>query len=79
VLGGPSCTGSAADESPDIGAIYTIVLDFFYFFAPFLNQSARNTTGFEKRGNISHILTPVKIRGGLVEMSIRIIRATHRF
>jgi len=55
VGGGASCTGSAADESPDIVAI-VIVLELS--FSSFLIQRARNASGIEKLRKISHFLTP---------------------
>jgi len=45
---------SAADESPDIGAIRCYFR--FLIFVSFLNQSAWNASGVEKRGEISHFL-----------------------
>jgi len=56
---------------------YAIALGFL-FFAPFLNQSARNASGVEMGYNFT-FFTPCENRGRLVEMSIRNIRATHRF
>jgi len=58
--------------------LYKSLLDFV-FFAPFLNQSAWEASRVENRGKMSHFLTSLKNRGELVEMSVRIIRATHRF
>ena len=52
-------------------------LDFRYV-APFGSQSASKSTGVESRGKISHCLTPVKISGGVGEMSQWILRATPR-
>jgi len=43
--------------------LYIIVLDF-WVLALFFNQSARNTSGVEKRGKISHSFTPCKIGEG---------------
>jgi len=58
--------------------LYIIVLDF-RSFALFLNHSARNASGLEKRRTISRFFTPVKNKAELVEMFIRIIRAIHTF
>jgi len=58
-VGGHSCTVSAANESTNVGAIYFC----FRFFAQFLNQSAWNAREVEKRGEISHFLTPCEKYG----------------
>jgi len=58
--------------------LYGVVLDI-WIFAPFLNQSARSAIGVENRCKFSNFLTPMKAKGGLVEWSVRIIRATPRF
>jgi len=77
-VGGNRCTGTAADDSPDIAAIRCCFTFFLFFLLHFFNHSARKASGVEKHGKILHFLPPVKNRGRLVEMSIRIIRATHR-
>jgi len=76
-VGGSTCMGSAADESPDI-VLYTIVF-YFWSFAPFLNQSAQKVNVVDNWGKIAHFWPPLKNRAGLVEVSIQIIHATPGF
>jgi len=57
-VGGPSCTGSAAVESTDIGAIHYCFI--FLNFCSALNHSARNASGVEKRDKILHFKARVK-------------------
>jgi len=80
-VGGPSCAGSAADESPDIGAI-RYCFRFLSFWATF-KSGARNASGVEKLRQISHFLTPCKNRGGwcrcLYEFFVPHIGFKHRY
>jgi len=67
-VGGLSCTGSATDESQTL-----------LFCHIFLNQSAGNASGPKNGTKVRTFWPPVKNWGELVGISIRIIRATHRF
>jgi len=70
-VGGPRCRASAADENLDIGAKH-YCSKFLIFCSVFKSQRSEcvySRKSWQKYQN----------RGGLVESSVRIIRATPRF
>jgi len=57
------------DDDTNISSLEdSLVLDFRYF-APFRNGGDSNENVVENRGQISHFLTPVKIKVGMSKIS----------
>jgi len=81
-VGGPSCTESAADESPDIAAIRYCFR--FFIFCSIFKPECLEYEGLKNGGKISHFLTPLwKIRDGwwrcLYKLFVPHIGSKHRY
>jgi len=74
--GGRSYTGSAADDSPDIETLYNYCFRFVTFCAIFKSERLEYKWRRKTGQNFALFDPPVKNRGGLVEMYVRIIRVT---